>query len=304
MKLIKKYWFKLLCLICAIGLSIYVCSFAIKKVLDLEIYKQPTENIKIYSVWHIETFEGGGKSRIDYLKQIARNLEKSTPNTLFLIKQTKPENLESELSDSKPDIISFGFGVGKVVLPILANFNKTYDVRDELIDSGKFNNQIYAIPYIVSGYALFTHGIDTNDFHCGTTNFTNAKDICTTLNKTISQNETQYEAYKYFVNNKQSVLLGTARDVFRISNLNNIGRTNASIIPIETHTDLLQYVGATYFDESINAFMDEIFSQANQCSLTDYSLFSSLHTKLYNTGIYNDMENAIFNCEIAKVFND
>lgn len=304
MKLIKKYWFKAFCIVIIVLLSVYVCGFAIKKALDHEIYKQPTVETKIYTVWHIETFEGGGKSRIDYLKKIARSLEKENDGVLFMIRQISPEKLETELMSSMPDIVSFGFGLGKVLLPNLINFEGTYDVRDDLIKSGTFNNKLYAIPYIVSGYALITHGVDTDDFHCGTTNYTKPSMVYASLNKTISKTETQYEAYKTFVNNKNTILLGTGRDVFRVNNLNNIGRTNARITPVDSYTDLIQYIGKTKTDENIEMFISEVFSDENQNSLVDYSLFSSKHTKLYHSGIYNNMENAILTCEIANVFDD
>lgn len=304
MSKLKKCWFYIVSIVLMVALGVYVCFFAIKKARDYEIYSEPSVDTKIYTIWHVETFEGGGKARIDYLKNIARAIEKENAGVLFIIKAIKPENLASELEVSKPDIISFGYGVGQVALPYLTNLESTYNVRDELVESGIFNNKVYALPYIVSGYAEIKHSELSSTFLCGTNNYVKPQKIYSNLNLTPTNIESQYEAYKHFVYNKDAFLLGTARDVYRVNNLNNIGRTNATIKPIDSYTDLLQYVGLCVSDDITNKFVELLLSRDNQTSLTNYSLFSSLYNKIYNLGIYNDMENAIFNCEIAKVFND
>lgn len=302
MKIFKKYWFKILSILAIILIAVYVIFFGFNKAKQNEMYKEQIVETKIYTVWHIETFEGGKKPRIDYLKQIARVMEKENPATLFMIKQINPNDLSIAMEKETPDIVSFGFGVGEILLSKLKNFDSTYNVRDELIASGSFDDKLYAIPYIVSGYALLTHGIDTNKFHCGTTNYTKPEKIYNSLNRNLAEIESQYEAYKDFVYNKDVTLLGTGRDVFRVSNLNNIGRANASITPIDSYTDLIQYVGVTIQDDITKKFVDLILSQNYQNSLVDYALFSSKYNKLYSDGIYNDMEDAIFSCQIPSVF--
>lgn len=302
MKFLKTHWLKIgsICLISII--CVYVSFFAIRKAKDYEIYKEQKIETKIYTIWNVETFEGGAKPRINYLKNIAKEVEKQHDGVSFMIKTIDSNLLENELKYSTPDIISFGYGVGKIFLPYLKYLNKTFDVRDELIESGSFNGKLYALPYIVSGYAFFSHETENDTFYCGKTEFTKPETVYTSLNLTPNNMESQYESYKHFINNKKSCLLGTARDLYRISNLNNIGRTNASITPINTYTDLLQYVGVTKLDAIIDEFLYSIFSKKNQSKLSDYSLFSSLYNKIYSSGIYANMEEAIFECEIAKCF--
>lgn len=277
-------------------------SVGIKKARDHEIYKEPSPDTKIYTVWHVETFEGGGKSRLDYLKNVARSIEKDNPGVLFFIKQIDADNLQTELASSVPDIISFGHGVGKTVLPFLQSFDSTFDIRDELIESATFNNKIYALPFIVSGYAMITHGTQTNNFHCGTTGFTSPEMIYNDYQFSLAEVESQYEAYKDFVYNTDVTLLGTGRDVFRVNNLNKIGRANAIITPIDTYTDLIQYIGITNIDENIISFYSALLSDERQYSLSEYSLFSSKYDKIYFSGIYSDMEDAIYSCNIPNVF--
>ena len=129
MKLIKKSWKFVLCTILIAILGIYVCFFAIKKVRNYEIYSKPSIQTKIYSVWHIETHEGGGKSRLTYLKNLANQLEKQNAGLLFNIQQIQPEKLEAALQSSTPDIVSFGFGVGKILLTKLVVQANSYSVR-------------------------------------------------------------------------------------------------------------------------------------------------------------------------------
>lgn len=302
MKWIKKYWFKILSIILILILGIYILSVGIKKARDHEIYKEPSPDTKIYTVWHVETFEGGGKSRLDYLKNVARSIEKDNPGVLFFIKQIDADNLQTELASSVPDIISFGHGVGKTVLPFFQSFDSTFDIRDELIESATFNNKIYALPFIVSGYAMITHGTLTDNFHCGTTGFTSPEMIYNDYQFSLAEVESQYEAYKDFVYNTDVTLLGTGRDVFRVNNLNKIGRANAIITPIDTYTDLIQYIGITNIDENIISFYSALLSDERQYNLSEYSLFSSKYDKIYFSGIYSDMEDAIYSCNIPNVF--
>lgn len=297
----KKHWTRLLCAGLIICLSCYVLLFGIKKARNYEVLKGKNKEQTIYTLWHIETFEGGGKARIDYLKTIARYIEKQDDTALFMIKQVDPRALENKLQNSQPDIISFGFGVGKVILPYLLNFETTFDVRDELISSGSFNKNLYAIPYIVSGYAMFSHSTQTKEFHVGATGFTAPETIYSQLNLHPQKSESQYEAYKSFVYDKVQ-LLGTGRDLFRINNLNNIGRTNAMINPINTYTDLVQYLGITNSNLTTRKFLELALSETYQNKLVDYSLFSSKYNKLYYSGIYSDMEDAISMCRIPNVF--
>ena len=302
---IKSHYLKLISFALLIFVLVYVPIVAINKARDYEIYKEPEIKTRIYTIWNIETFEGGGKARVDYLKNIVRIMEKTHDGLLFMIKTIKPEKLESEINAATPDIISFGFGVGNLVLNKLIAFDKTYDVRDELIESGSFASKVYALPYIVSGYAMIKHNENQNEnnFHVGASQYVKPQNIYDKLNLTPAKTQTSYEAYKSFVYDKSVSLLGTGRDVFRVNNLNELGRTNASFTPISTYTDLIQYIGITKSDYIIQEFLSLLFSEENQFSLVNYSLFSVKYTKIYSQGIYNDMENAIYKCAIARVFD-
>ena len=169
---LKKYIFKIICLLLIVCLGVYVCIFAIPNAQDWDIYKQKEINTKIYTVWHIETFEGGGKSRVQYLKNIARSIEKENDGVLFMVSLISPQELSANIASTKPDIISFGFGVGKQILPILNELNNTYEIRDNLIKSATYGNKLMALPYIASGYAKITHAGEIDEWIYGTTGYT------------------------------------------------------------------------------------------------------------------------------------
>lgn len=295
----KKHIFSVISIVLISALSVYVCGFALKNAKNYKIYEEQKIETKIYSVWHIETFEGGSKPRIQILKQVARTLEKENAGVLFMVSAVSPTDLEQKLENEQPDIISFGFGIGKIVLPYLCEFDSNFNVRDNLINSSTYANKIMAVPFIASGYATFSHGGEIKSRIYGKTNHTMPN---------LSGNEiafnSQYEAYKEFVYNKKSALIGTARDVFRVSNLNNIGRLNSIITPLNDYTDLIQYCGVVNHDKLTSQFIEHLLDAKTQASLCDYSLFSVKYNKIYSSGIYSDMENAIFSATTPNVFEE
>lgn len=300
---IKKYWFKIVNYLLICFILVFVPTVCFSKVKTNLMYEEEKISTKIYKIWNVETFEGGKKSRKSYLIDIAKQLEKKFKGVLFLIDDVQPENLENLLSLGSPDLISFGYGVGKTVLPYLENFNNDFNLEDRFLESGSFNNKLYAIPYIVSGYALFTHGSITQNFHCGQNNFINPQTIYNSLNYTPAETETQYEAYKDFVYDKTATLLGTARDMFKIDNLSNLGRLNANISPIDSFSDLVQYFGIVNLDKITSEFLNVLISSAQQRKLVDYGLFSPTLNNLYSSGIYKDMEVALQHAVIPNVFD-
>ena len=304
MKFFKSNKIQILSTVVILFLSAYVLFFAIHSVKKNATLKGEHSGQIVYSIWHIETHEGGGKSRADYLKNIIRTIEKENEEVLFVFRNVAPEKLQAELNVSVPDIVSFGFGVGKILLPHLQPLENTFDIRDELIESGSFNKKFYAAAYLMGGYAMFSHTNMESEFHCGQTDYIKPSNIYTSLNLKPIKKESQYDAYKSFVNSKKTSLLGSTRDLFRVNNLNNIGRTNAMITPIDTYTDLIQYLSLTKVDDVTTRFISIALSSERQASLTDYSLFSTLYNKIYFSGIYESMEDALYTCKIPNAFND
>ncbi len=303
MKFLKKHWAKIISGMLMLILCVYVLVFALNKAKDYEIYKEPTIETKIYTLWHVETFEGGSVSRVEFLKAIARQIETENAGILIMIKPVAPEVLADELKTACPDMISFGFGVGKTILNKLQPLQSSYNVRDELVNAGKFNNTLYALPFMVSGYAMITHGSLTQNFHCGQNGYTKPENVFNNFNLTPAEQESQYEAYKDFVYDNSVTLLGTGRDVYRVNNLNKTGRASAIISPVDSYTDLVQFFGIVNSDEITNKFLSYTLSDQQQMSLNKYSLFSSKNYKIYTDELYSKMEDAISICEVKNVFD-
>ena len=74
------------------------------------------------------------------------------------------------------------------------------------------------------------------------------------------------------------------------------------ITPIDSFTYLIQYLGITNLNSTTKKIVELALSETYQNKLVDYSLFSSKYNKLYYSGIYNDMEDAISMCRIPNVF--
>ena len=288
--------------LCLLFVMIYTPLVAIKEARDYVIYSKPSIESKIYTIWHIETFEGGSKARINYLNTISRQLEKLHDGILFYIKSIKPEELTTELQVNTPDIISYGYGVGDLIIGKAKPFDKTYGVRDTLLDSGTWNGKLYALPYIASGYAIISHNEDSNNMIAGL-GYTNAKLAATVEERNISEYESQYEAYKHFVYDKTSTLIGTGRDVYRVTNLNSLGRLTASITPLNSFTDLIQYMSVFNLDEIITEYVESAVSSKMQSTLSSYHLYPVGYNKIYSTGIYSTMEDAIFISKTPRVFH-
>ena len=84
LKILKSHWLKIISFVLIGAISFYVLLFGLKKARNYEILKGDKQQQTIYTIWHVETFEGGGKARINYLKTIARNIENEDNSILFI----------------------------------------------------------------------------------------------------------------------------------------------------------------------------------------------------------------------------
>lgn len=260
-------------------------------------------NLQIYELWHIESFEGGGANRQNYLNRIALNYEKQNPNQIFMIKSINPDQLQDALTLGCPHLISFSEQVANIVLPYLMHFDNEYDIQNNFIESAKFNGNLMALPYIASGYCYFTKNNSSTNLELYTAN-NNLHNATSLINKPINNNQTlsSYECYSKFVNNNNIKLLGTARDLFRIKNLESLGRFSVTYEPISTFTDLIQYLGVTTTDKNVLNFVEFMLNDNNQHALSKLSLFSTKNINLYTDAIYKQMEQSINQCFVPNIF--
>lgn len=291
-----------------IGLILFFITFSVmiclNKFENIPLINGNKNNIKIYEWWHIESFEGGGANRQNYLSSLALEYEKEHPTILFMVKRIEPDQLEEALTVNTPHLISFSEQVAKIVLPYLQQFDNEYGIQDNFLKSATYNGKLMALPFIASGYCYFTKSNSKDDLklYTANNNLHNALNLVdiSTINK--GETLTSYECYTKFVNNSDIKLLGTARDLFRIKNLENLGRFSVTYEPVSNFTDLIQYLGAISYDDNIKNFISYVMSDTNQYKLSNLKLFSTKHLKLYTEPIYSEMEQSLSTCIVPNIF--
>ena len=264
----------------------------------------------ILELWHIETFEGGSASRSAFLEKQAINFEKENKGIYIVIKTMSLEQLQLNLQNNqKPNMISFGIGVGDKITQDLISLNFNLNVRQDILDGGKFNNQQLAMPYILGGYALISQNQFTDTLNgktgvgnVGTTNpFKAVKIENLKLSFADNINCDSYNAYDKYLKGGYDNLLGTQRDVYRINNRVNKGLlSNINYKFLNGYTDLVQYISvfksAEIEQEICKQFVKKLISDQAQSKLANINLFSVLQNKkLYTDDIFGKMEESLSN---------
>ena len=295
-------WSKILSALFISFIALFSLTFCYSKLKHIPLISGDNSDLCIYEVWHIESFEGGSKNRLSYLKQIALDYEKQHPTQLFMIRQVQVNDLKSLITQSRPAIISFTEESAKVVLPYLLELNKEYGVDGNILESATFNGKLMAVPYIASGYCYISkQNSKPSVLYSGNNSCHTATDF---ISKEVNNNSvlSSYECYSKFVNSSDIELLGTFRDVFRVKNLQNLGRFQAAFTPFEEFTDLIQYLGITNNNNEIQDFLQFIMQDKYQYNLRDLSLFSTKFFNLYTDEVYSKMENALKRIQIPNIF--
>ncbi len=284
----------------------FCCMFCFNRYNSSHLIAGDNSALKVYEVWHIESFEGGGGSRFQYLKNLALLYEKTHPTDLFLIKLVQAEDVEELLSASSPDLISFSEQTAKTILPHLQTLENNYGVKDNFLNSAMFNNQLKGLPYIASGYCYFTKSeiSSSENLELYTANSNSHSAISLLNNEIVNQNSTMtsFQCYCKFVNSKNIKLLGTARDLYRLQHLQNLGRLSFNCEPVNEFSDLIQYLGIINSSQAVNEFIEFVINDENQINLSKIGLFSTKNVKLYTDTNYSNMENAINECFVPNIF--
>ena len=182
-----------------ISFSLLVCLHKFNKIPLIENDKS---NLEILELWHIESFEGGGSNRQNYLNQIALSYQRENPTTLVMVKQISADQLENALQLKVPHLISFSEQVSLTILPHLKPLDCEYDINDNYLQSAKYNGKLLAAPFIASGYCYFTKttSIDTT-IYTANNNLHNATPIVGNQPFNNNQQLSSYQCYTKFVNN-------------------------------------------------------------------------------------------------------
>ncbi len=286
----------------------------------------------VLDLWHIESFEGGSASRGAWLNRQAILFEKENPGVFIMVKTLTEEMAIANLQNGViPSLISFGVGVGESVVSYLTEFDKSTNVRDDLLKGGYVNNSLKAVPFILGGYSIITNseimennniqseqlvenifkikqssktaltfgaGEYNNPAKAFNTNFSvNAGGAKNTIDEEVLD-KTSYDAYADYLSKKSASLLGTQRDVYRIKNRESLGTIwDNKYTYLSGYSDLVQYMGVVNKGEETNnaskSFVRFITSKSIQQKLTEVGMFSVLNKSIYSSGYYRQFETAL-----------
>lgn len=307
--------------------------------------KPQTQNSASYrgivELWNVETFEGGVGSRESWLKARAAKFEKANEGLFVHVTSLTVEQLSSQLQVGDSfDMICFSRGAGAIVKDRLAAVNAdAKDVRENLLISGQVNGVQYALPVYAGVYCLFaraemlsedrllanalsatyTRKVGKNNVQLGplVTGFTPYNSPLSALamsggkgKASVSDSVTQYGAYESFIANRTAVtLLGTQRDMYRLSQKEQNGRIEQlAFAALSGYTDLVQYVGvsaeAQDKTEACSQFASYLVGEDAQSTLVNLCMFSVLDKSFYTADRYVDCEAGLANAYVPNVFGD
>lgn len=246
----------------------------------------------VLSVWHIDSFEGGSSSRAKFLSSTARQFEKKYKNVLIMVSTHTIESVqENNRKGIFPDIISFGCGLN------IENL-KELNVKN-YIKSGIIGNKKFVVPWCRGGYALISNKNEENNDNIienlivSQSQYT--QPIASILLEGYSvknfEKLSPLDAYIKFVEGKKTYLLGTQRDIVRLSNRGK----EVDVKPLVAYNDLYQYIGITSNDKTkiiyAENFINYLLSEEVQNKLCKINMFSCFYGVNFENEHLNKMQN-------------
>ncbi|MGN0798494.1 MAG: hypothetical protein ACI4L7_02920 [Christensenellales bacterium] len=293
--------------------------------LNLNQFLNLESNTKVVlDLCHVETFEGGSASREGYLKRQAQKFNKENNNFFISITTMSLDEFELNMEHGyEADMYSFGVGAGEKLKSKLQPLKKINNIRDDLQKNAMIDGKIYAYPYILSGYAVISYeNLTANDenltdklksqaggkkningcvFGTGNDNPAQALAECgiTLSMQDLTIESSSYLAYTTFLNKKTKSLVGTARDVARIKNREQIGSISPCVYSyLSGYSDLIQYVGISRLASGVKgevatSFAKFLLQEEAQRDLSSIGLFSVTNSKIYEGDFMGEFENTL-----------
>lgn len=295
----------------------------------------------IVELWNVESFEGGSGSRSAWITARAAQFEKTHEGLYVHVTDLTQQQMKEKLNGGeKFDVVCFSRGIGSVVQPYLQPYTGSVkDVRKNFLTSGCIDGKTYALPLYAGSYFLFarTSQLEQNTDLIATalTNVFQRKVgknvyslqplICgfTKYNSPLSalamsggkgkvnpdESVSQYEAYEKFIGNKTAVtLLGTQRDLYRLSQREKNGKIEAlQCCALSGYNDLIQYLAVSAESEKPSCcmeFLQFLVSEQSQQTLVYLNLFSVLQQNYYTTERYAQAEQNLSSAYVPNVFGD
>lgn len=223
------------------------------------------EDVRVVTVWHVETFEGGKGSRASFLKSAARRAEKAREGVYFLIRTYTAEGAIAAFSEGKkPDAISFGLGLGLNAEELVS--------LPYAFAGGCSAGKNLAYPWCRSGYYLFSLTDDfTEKGPCAiSSGGKNLSVLAAMLEGIEGEEQESGAAYVGFLSGKYRYLLGTQRDICRFQTRGvEVFRRD-----LNRYNDLFQYFSVLNAAkrEDCFALLNELLSAETQESLSQIGM--------------------------------
>ena len=322
-------------LVCAVALVWALPNLPVKP------KQQPSASYQgVLELWNIEAFEGGVGSRESWLINKSAKFESAHSGLFVHVTTLTVDQLNDKLSNGESfDLISFSRGAGNIIKDRLAPISESFGfVKDNYLVSGQVGDTQYAIPLYSGAYCLFarTEQLSSDQLVSGALSQTYTRKIgkntvelqplvCgfTPYNSPlsalalsggkgvakVSEDVTQYQAYEQFVANRTAVtLLGTQRDMYRLSQRESNGRIEKlGFAPLPGYTDLVQYMGIAAIGDKSEAcvqYIKYLLSDECQSTLVNLSMFSVLENTYYTTDRFAECERSLSTAYVPNVFGD
>ena len=303
--------------------------------------EQPSSYQGVVEMWNVESFEGGVGSRESWLINRASKFESEHKGLFVHVTTLTVEQVENKLAEGQTfDMICFSRGVGAIVKDQLAPYNgKVGAIKDNFLISGQIDGGLYAVPIYSGAYCLFArteqlpsdrlltdaltatftrkvgkNTVELQPLVCGFTPYNSPLSALALSGgkgkASVDEGVTQYQAYEKFVANQTAVtLLGTQRDMYRLSQRESNGKIDKlGFAPLSGYTDLVQYVAVSSNagdkSEACVEFIEYLTSDVAQSSLVNLSLFSVLNSTFYTADRYVECERSLGSAYVPNVFGD
>lgn len=261
-------------LYCLLAAVIAVGCFAAYPALTSRAERGAAPYGGILRLWQIDSFEGGRGSRASFLNRAARIFEKENEGTLVLVTAHTAESAANAIAEGNiPDMVSYGAETefaADIALP-LDGYSFPY---------AQIGGKTYAYPWCRGGYFLFTSEGDFSDVSAENTVisqggvFPEAAAYCAGFSGQFAA-ESSVKAYVSLIGGKYKYMLGTQRDVYRLTTRQFSFRAK----PLEEFSDLWQYISVCAADakkyNACLAFLDCLLSEEVQAMLPQIGMMSA-----------------------------
>ena len=234
--------------------------------LSVFLILKPTKKVQlndftILEIWQVDMVEGGTGSRRQYLDNVAKQFEKLNKNVLITVINQTPQSVQENFENGYyPDMISYSQG-----LTGIADRAKQIDLKVDNF-GGKYKNKFCAFLWAMGGYVYVFH----KDKAPKTVYVSKVDYNMPLISLYLEDLPKSYQvlppekAYYNFLNNKDSALLGTQRDLYRLKDKLD----NFTVLPLEKFTDICQYISIlTDIDEKIklsNKFINLLYESGKK----------------------------------------